>query len=134
MSWAAVRDGLRDRLRTIDGLSAFDTMPPALPDRDSAVVLPGEPLLEPFAHRDTWALLVRVAVRCQRATVRDAQDALDEYVWPVGRRSIVAAVQADPTLGGVADDTAFLRVDGYGAIEGQSGTVQAEVWFRVVCR
>lgn len=127
MSWARIRDGMRDRLATVQGLQAFDVMPATLPDRNVAVVLPGDPLFQPAGHRGKVSVAIRVVVRCTRATVKDAQDALDALIWPGG--GVIAAVEGDPTLGGAVDDCAYVRVTNYGAVEGKPGSVQAEVEF-----
>jgi hypothetical protein len=131
MSWATIRDGMKARLATISGLVAYDVMPDNLPDHDVAIVLPGDPLIEPAGHQRKVDINIRVVVRCTRATARDAQDALDAYIWPTGASSIQAAVEAGRTLGGAADDTQFVRVVQYGpSATDNKGQWQADVMFR----
>ncbi len=136
MSWATIRDGMKTRLDTISGLKAHDVLPSVMPDANVAVVLPGEPLLEPSGHAGMVDVNIRVVVRCSRATVQDAQNALDAYVWPSGTNSIQAAVEGGPQLGGAVDDCRFVRVAAYGTVEDAgtqtktAGAMQADVMFR----
>lgn len=51
-------------------------------------------------HR--WEMLVRVFVA--GATDRGAQARLDAYLAPDGDRSVKAAIESDPTLGGLISD------------------------------
>jgi len=130
MTWATIRDGFKARLATIDGLTAHDVMPDSLPDKDVAVVLPGEPLFEPLSEDGLVSVNVRVVVRCFRGRGTDAQDALDAYLWPAGEKSVVAAVYLDPTLGDAVDDTQFVLVGSHGAVTDKPGAFQADVTFR----
>ena len=130
MTWATIRDGFKTRLATIDGLTAHDVMPDSLPDKDVAVVLPGEPLFEPQSTDGLLSVNLRVVVRCFRGRGTDAQDALDAYLWPSGDKSVVAAVYADATLDGAVDDTQFTFVGAYGAVQDKPGAFQADVNFR----
>jgi len=130
VTWATIRDGFKTRLATIDGLTAHDVMPDSLPDKDVAVVLPGEPLFEPQSADGLFSVNVRVVVRCFRGRSTDAQEALDAYLWPVGEKSVVAAVYGDATLDGAVDDTQFTFVGAYGAVQDKPGAFQADVNFR----
>lgn len=136
MSWATIRDGMAARLNTIQGLSAVDTMRDTLPDKDVAVVLPGEPLMEPTAHRGKVGVNVRVVVMVSRASAKDAQDRLDEYVNPSGARSVIAAIAASRTTGQLpvdsvaqVDDTRWVRTTGYGPSAEVEKRWQADVHF-----
>ena len=44
------------------------------------------------------------------------QDLLDAYLSPQGAQSVYAAVQADPTLGGVVSYAAVIEAAGYGVM------------------
>lgn len=132
MSWATIRDGMKTRLDTISGLKAFDVMPDSLPNANCAVVLPGDPVFEPAAHGLKVSVNIIVMVRCTRATAKDAQDALDAYIWMTGTSSVPAAVNAGRTLGGAADDCQFVRVSGYGVPENTQGAMQANIMFRAM--
>lgn len=132
MTWVAVRDGVKARLDTIAGLSAHDTMPSTLPDRDIAAVLPANPLIEPDGHVGGAFVNFRVFVRCSRGNLKDSQDALDPYLWPTGAKSIVAAVLGAPGLPvsgtNSVHDTRFTGVIAY-AGEESGFAVSAEVVF-----
>ena len=132
MSWATIRDGVKARLDTIDGLSAHDVMPQTLPDRDIAVVLPGNPVIEPDGHLAGVFVHFRVFVRCKRGKLKDSQDGLDPYLWPTGTKSIAAAVLGDTGLpkDGVntVHDTRFTGVTQYSG-EDDSFAVSANVLF-----
>lgn len=136
MSWATIRAGMR---LTIDNattdLVVHDRMPSTLPEKNVAVVLPGEPLYAPSGHRGAVDVNIRVVVRCTRAEPEDAQAALDAYIWPTGANSIVAAVEALPNLGGTVEVCQFMRVQGYGQsgdAGANAGAFQADVIFKAV--
>jgi hypothetical protein len=129
MSWVGVRDGVKTRLDTISGLSARDTMPETLPDKDTATVLPGDGnFIEPSSHGTLWKARFVIMVRCVRSKLKDSQDALDVYINPTGASSVIAAVYGDRTLGGVVDDVKCLGVAGYRGVDNTVG-VQADVQF-----
>lgn len=130
MTWAAIRDGMKTRLATISGLVPYDVFPDKSPDGDIAMVLPGQPLIEPSAHGGFYDVRMRVLARCQRATASDAQAALDPYLWPSGASSIIAAVYGDPTLGGVVDGCQFETVENYNAVENSPHEWQADIYFK----
>lgn len=128
MSWATIRDGVKTRLDTISGLSARDTIPDSLPDKDTATVMPSPAVLSPTGHATKTAVSLFVLIRCVRGRLRDSQDALDAYIWPTGTNSIIAAVYADRTLSGTVDDIRWTGTDSYTPVEGTTG-VQANVNF-----
>lgn len=132
MSWLTIRSGMETRLNTISGLKARRSMAATLPDKDVAVVLPGEPLLAPDGHRGMQSVNIRVVVRCKRGDIEDAQAALDAYIWPSGASSVIVAVEAEPTLGGAVPSGVYFTgvVSQYGASEGEAGAFQADVNFR----
>jgi hypothetical protein len=101
-----IAEGLRARLATIDGLAVFDTPVDATPPM--AVIWP--PTVnyhETFGantdrlHRSTIDIWILTAPAGAYTDV--AVRALWDYADPVGERSIKAALDADPTLGGVAE-------------------------------
>jgi len=113
----------------LTGVSVYDMIPQALGgEADAAVVLPGDPLILPASH-DLDSVLIRVYVRAARGTQKDGAAAIDKLITAAGEKSVRAAVNSDRTLGGVVEDTRFVRVEGYGAIQDQPGTFQAEIVF-----
>lgn len=128
-TWVEIRDGMKTRLATISGLSAYDTMPNVVADKNFAVVLYGEPLVLPHGHGGLVSVGVRVVVRVSRATTPDAQEALDTYLWPTGTNSIVAAVNGDRTLGSKVEETQWVSTGSIGFVD---DAVQGEVLFRCI--
>jgi hypothetical protein len=98
---AAIRAGLKTRLETIVGLRVVDYRPGSLNPPMAVVVRQSTTFDVSFdgADDNTMAIIVYV----QFGDDRVAEDNLDAYLDPSGASSIVAAVHADPTLGGVVD-------------------------------
>lgn len=117
---------MNTRIDTISGLTTFDVQPDSLPNKDNAIVLPGDPLLEPAAHGAKKYINVIVRLRCARATAKDAQAALDGYI-----ASVEGAVNADRTLSGAVDDCQLRAIQGY-ANEGTQGQFETDVLFRAL--
>ena len=131
MSWATVRDGMKGLVDNISGLTVSDVFPDNMAsDKNYAAVLPGQPVLESEGHGGMTRINIRLHVRCKRATAKDAQDALDAYVWPSGASSVQAAIEADPTLSGAVDGCWFLTVENYDVLAGEPGVFAADVFFR----
>lgn len=110
---AELREGVAVRLRTIPGLQAHAKMltNPTLP---TAYVVPGDiDYHQSFGngHSD-WNLVVELHV----ATFTDigGQELLDALISESGERSVKAAIEADPRLGGKAEDTIVQGVRDYG--------------------
>ena len=97
-----IRKGLKDRLATINGLQPYATMP-ANPQTPSAAVIPRSKEGLSFDQDDTYRFAIWVYVNSQDLT--RAQTAIDEYLSTDGPKSIEAAIEADPSLGGVAYGT-----------------------------
>ena len=108
-----IREGVATRLKTIPGLQASARIltNPTLP---TAYVLPGDIDYHQTmgdGHSD-WNLLIELQV----GTVSDigAQDKLDAFLSESGNQSVKAALEAAPTLGGLADDLIVQGVRDYG--------------------
>lgn len=107
-------EGLRDALRTISGLRAYDTMPEK-PEAPAACVLGPTAATEydltfQNAIDGLWRPVFEISVFVSRVDVARGQQALRAYVSPVGDKSIPAALYGDPTLGGRAEFTRVLRI------------------------
>lgn len=105
MSVAAVMDGLGVRLRTIADLRVYD-FPAANVVAPAAVVgfpdsLEYDATLMRGADRGTYPVFVMVGP----VSDRGARDALSKFVNAMGAKSIKAAIEDDPTLGGAAQTT-----------------------------
>lgn len=118
---AAQRDGIKTRLATISGLIVHDTgvdsiTPPA------AVILPDADFPVDF-HQSFGSGLTQVpwqiVLLVGRDTVQASQDLLDSYLGSgTGQtKSIFDALNADQTLGGVAEHLKVSGWDSYGRAE-----------------
>jgi hypothetical protein len=131
-SWASIRDGMAARLSTIGTLTVKARTPiSSTQEDDIAIVEFASPAIQPHGLSSLIAVDLRVIVQTYRATVEDSERAIDAYLWPRGAQSVIAAVQGDPTLGGVVDDTMWLSSGTpYGTPEGNALGRQSEVQFR----
>ena len=99
-----VKDGLKVRIETISGLRAFDYQP------DQVNPPFAFPTLNEIRYHQTGmgtggvVMDFTITIVVGRASERTAQDELDKYTAFSGAQSIRAAIEADRTLGGVADD------------------------------
>lgn len=94
-----LRVGLKQRLATINGLRVYATMP-AKPDSPSAAVIPRSKSPLSFDEDALYRFAIWVYVNPQDVT--RAQTQLDEYLSDTGANSIEAAIEGDPSLGGIA--------------------------------
>jgi len=96
-----VADGLKARLATISGLRAYSYQPEQLNPPFAFPVLQQVQYHGAMGGGDvamTWGITVVTG----RWTDRTAHSLLDGYLAYSGASSIRAAIEADPTLGGVA--------------------------------
>jgi len=94
-----LRAGVADRLRTIADLQVYER-PPGEIVTDAAVVRRRNTSYDvTFDALDdtTWGITVFVSF----ANTDSGSASLDDYVSPTGPKSIPAAIDADPTLGGI---------------------------------
>jgi hypothetical protein len=112
MSLSAVRQGLVDRLGSIDGLRVYETPPPPAPEFPAVVLNQAEP----FAAYDQAMgsadvrYYFQVLLLVSSADEAQALADLEPYVSPTGASSVKTAVDGD--LGGSAD---WARVVGVAA-------------------
>jgi hypothetical protein len=130
-SITALRTGVRDRLATISGLRVFDYQPDSLvppaavvgwPDIDFDFVM--------GRGADSFDFPIRIYVG--KASDRASNDKLEGYLNPDGATSVKAAVEADKTLGAVADTTRVRAASGVavftiGGVDFLGVTFQVEV-------
>lgn len=123
-----LRKGLKDRLSTVDGLRVYATMP-ASPQTPSAAVIPRNRALHTF---DSWQYAFEVWVYVNPSDLVRAQTQIDDYLSEDGPNSIEAAIEGDPTLGGVADSTSVTGWSQYARLVdvagGQLLGAQIDVW------
>ena len=95
-----IADGLKTRLETISGLRAFSYQPEQENPPFGYCELNSVDYHRAYQGGDvvtSWTIYVVVG----RYLDRTAGDALDEYLSFSGSKSVRAAIEADPTLGGV---------------------------------
>lgn len=95
-----IRDGLKARLDTISGLNAHAQMPVPSINSPAAVVFRRSTDFDSSTDSDDLTFGITVFIDLAR---QSAQDELDAYTAGEGANSIRAAIDADPTLGGVVD-------------------------------
>lgn len=96
-----IREAVALALKCIGKLTAHARYP-AVINSPAAVVVRRETTYDPtFDVGADHTLAVRIFVSF--ANLPGAQDQMDDYCAPAGERSIRAAIDVDPTLGGVVD-------------------------------
>jgi hypothetical protein len=103
---SAIRRGLAQRLRTIEGLEAY-TFITSRPNVPAAMVSRRHTAYDATMARgsDDFEYLITMAVSWADPEV--AQESMSRYLDTAGDLSVKAAVEAEDTLGGVVD---FARV------------------------
>lgn len=120
-SLTEIREGVATRLQTISGLQASARML-ANPTLPVAYVVPGEINYHAAmgnGHSD-WNLLIELQVGA--ISEMGAQDKLDALISETGEQSVKAAIEAEPTLGGLVDDLIVQGVRDYGLFAKGDGT------------
>jgi hypothetical protein len=108
------KDGLGTLLSTIAGLKVLD-YPAAVHEFPAAVAL--------FESRNAVHTLggssftgrIKVVLLVSSADTKQAYDALDQYMDPLGTSSIEAAVDADNTWNAKVDDRRLVSIDNVGS-------------------
>ena len=113
----SIRDGLKTRLATVAGLYTHDTIPDDVYVPAAIVGMPTRVSYD-FSFRSAvtrFTFPVRVIVG--RTTERESQDRLDDLASADGASSLRAAIDAGPTLGGVAHTTRVVQAQDFGVYE-----------------
>lgn len=95
-----IRKALKDRLETIEGLRPYATMP-AAPQSPAAAVIPRSKARLSYDGDSVYQFSIWVYVNPQ--DLNRAQTQIDEYLSSDGPKSIEAAIDDDPSLGGVVE-------------------------------
>lgn len=112
----AMAAGLAARIATT-GISAFGTAPGQVVP-PAAIVIPNRPAIlfgQTFDGEVTVNLLAIVVLSA--ANDNTGQVALNAVIASSGPKSVAAAVQADPSLGGTCEFAVVMQVSQYGLIE-----------------
>ncbi len=123
-----LRNGIEARLLTIGGLQVYDHEP------DATMVTPAASI-----RFEGWTPNVSfgnasgdyhwmVTLRLSGAIPQEQWQALDDYINPTGNKSILAAIDGDFTLGGVADYTVMTPDE---EIEVTDREQRADGWYYV---
>ena len=103
-----IRDGIETRLNTISGLQVYDYVPEGVSVTPSVTIaLDSMTFNETFGTSAAglrsyrWILTLRIAGMIPQ----EQWQALDDYLNPSGTKSILAAIDGDPTLGAVVSYT-----------------------------
>jgi len=114
-TFPAVRQALADRLASISGLrttaNRFAQVNPPI-----AVIMPqtGTFIRYSVTLDDQTEYNLRAIVLVSEGDSLSGQDLLDQYISQSSALSIWAAVEADPTLGGVVSYAAVIEATAYG--------------------
>jgi hypothetical protein len=104
-SLRAIRLGLKTQLETVSGLRAYDVWPTTI-NPPVAIVRPlSGTFHESFDGMVTYQFEVTLLLQLGDMIV--AQEQLDEYIATDGDLSILSALEADASLGGVAQSTSL---------------------------
>lgn len=115
-SVSQIRDGLRDRLKTISGLQTHSYVPSEITP-PAAVVIPDTVGYDSTMARgsDDFVFVVQLVV--SKVVDRVSQDRLDAYLAGSGSSSVKAAIEGEPTLGGVAHFARVAQARSYGTVQ-----------------
>lgn len=117
MTVTEARQGLADRLATIPGLSAYANVPDQVVT-PAAVIWPDRvDYLQAQGGSQDMQIVFRVDVIVSKVAEQDQQRRLDDLISPTGTQSIPATIEAESTLGGVADWATAARLIEYGQVE-----------------
>jgi hypothetical protein len=99
---ADIMRGIENALKTIPGLRVGSDGSPDQINPPAAIVgIPPVPNYHQAMRRGTVELSPTVLILISAAVSRTGQMALAEYANPTGASSVVAAIEADKTLGGL---------------------------------
>ena len=99
-----VKDGLKTRIETVPGLRGFDYQPDQVNPPFAFATLDEIRYHQTGFATGGVAMDFTITVVVNRASERTAQDKVDQYTSWDGAQSVRAAIEADPTLGGVCSD------------------------------
>lgn len=113
----ALRDGLKTRLATISGIYTHDTIPDDIYPPAAVVGFPSSVRYDFTMRTPVAKYAFPIRVIAGRTVESESQDKIDDLVSPDGALSIRAAIDADPTLGGVAHSTRVVEARDFGVYE-----------------
>lgn len=110
-----IGQGLKTNLSTIDGLRVFapDEISEKVPQTPLFVILPGEVKYHD-THDEAYECNFRGLLLLAKQDQPSALSKLIDYIELTGSKSVKAAIEADRTLGGVANDVIVKNSSGAG--------------------
>lgn len=119
MDLKAIRNALKDAIKTINGISVSDLRDD--PHPPCAIVYPKAPFeFDDTFNGGTVGGITRpkfcVLVLVPYVSTRSAQEKLDDYLSDEGAQSIKTAIEADQTLGGTVSECLVTGLESYGVI------------------
>lgn len=125
---SALRGGLATALDTIAGLRVVENFAGSVNPPVAVVGWPTGVEYDSTMARgaDEWTFAVAVAVRTSSS--RAAATNLDGYLAAEGAESVKAAIESDPTLGGVAQYAHVARLDGVTMEAADGGELLVASW------
>lgn len=133
-----IRAAMKAALDTVPGcqVSAYALSSPTLP---CLYILPGREMIVTYdvamaRGADEWQF--RVIAMSGASDDIGSQMLMDEFLDPSGTRSVKAALESDPSLGGVVDDLHVTDARGYTQVlrEGAGPMLVAEIDVQVIAR
>jgi hypothetical protein len=116
MTISAIGTGLKGIIDDITGLRVYapNELPDSVNDLPAAVIVLGETEYDAdFSGNYDFSL--RVIVLLTKQDSPSAFNRIIAYIEPTGASSILAKINADPTLGGTCDSSKVIRNKGAGA-------------------
>lgn len=130
-----IREGVANRLRTIQGLTVYDRWPDQLAQTPCAVMLPPESDYEQAFGRGEltlWRMDIHLFASVKAGLDR-GQDVLDRLLATSSTGGVFGAIHGDRTLGGAAHWTSIKGHRSYDLSETDdvayaAAVVETEVW------
>lgn len=110
-----IRSALASALGDIRGLRVEASVPDN-PKPPTAIIVPQGITFDLAMHRGTDEFDFSILLITGRMSERSAQNTLDSFCDPSGTNSIKAAINADPTLGGVVSSARVTNMRNYGSL------------------
>ena len=108
------KDGLATLLSNIAGLKVLDYPADSISEFPAAVVLFESRDVDETLGGSSFTGRIKVVVLVSSANTKEAHDALDQFIDPLGASSIEAVVDADNTWNGKVDDGRLVSIDSVG--------------------
>lgn len=109
-----IMEGIEARLATISGLRVVEYVADQITPPQAVVGVPPISSYHTTMQRGRFTIDPTITVFTSASLDRVGQRALAEYANPTGEKSVIAAVEADQTLGGAAENVVVLSFEPLG--------------------